>query len=962
MSFFFFTSAFGQFKNLPNPAAVYVEKMGYKYEVRITNNGDQYGVCIFPDGSEADAISFFKGKAGQQFSYCAKKGYQTESKKIDRGTYMEECAVCAQEDAKGQKVEISMLDLMEQNGEPLYEHIEKPVIPDQTEMKYDPNLPQYRDIPTSFDWRNYNGHHYIGDIRDQGNCGSCYSFGACANAEGVYNFATGLYDDNCVDLSESFIIWCMGRIAPYSNHFFGCDGADYTYYELQALVDTGTTYESYFPYTINDPGSCTHWGDPKINYDNWYRVGCSDITAIKTAIMTYGVVDAAVYVSTNFQNYSGGVFSDNQTSCSSSPCYYTPTNHAIALVGWGVDNGVDYWILRNSWGASWGESGYMRIAMTSARVACEVAYVTYTPPGTPTVSTNAATNIGTTTATLNGTVNPNGKATDYYFQYGTTSSYGNVTPTASAGSGNTGIPVSADITGLISGTTYHFRIVATNTSGTSYGNDLTFMTTCIAVTTFPYNEGFENGGSIPSCWSQEQVSSSGIWWIFITGNGSGHPSAAHTGTYNACLKDNTSASNKTILITPPLDLTSLSNPQLTFWHTQAYWSPDQDELRVYYKTSYLGSWTLLATYTNNITTWTQKTLSLPNPSATYYIGFEGNAKYGYGVCLDDVNVSSVTGGAPTATTNAATSITSSGATLNGTVNANNLTTTVTFEYGQTSSYGSTVNATPNTVTGNTNTAVSATITGLIANTLYHFRVKAVNSMGTTYGNDLTFTTLVYTCADNYEPNNTRATAKSISTGVEIFALINPSTDVDWFKFNNTSSKKNIKIEMYNLPADYDVQLYKSNGTLLKTSQNRGTTSELIIYNTSTVGTYYVKVYGYNGAYDPANCYTLKVSLKKTSWTKGSGIEETEGIVPQNFITVYPNPATGNVNVDFTTDHEGNVTLRLFDQIGKEVYEKEFSFIEGVNTYTIDLSQNPGGLYFLEMYDGNQRYTNKLLIE
>jgi uncharacterized protein (TIGR02145 family) len=96
---------------------------------------------------------------------------------------------------------------------------------------------------------------------------------------------------------------------------------------------------------------------------------------------------------------------------------------------------------------------------------------------------------------------------------------------------------------------------------------------------------------------------------------------------------------------------------------------------------------------------------------------------------------------PTATTAAATSLANTTATLNGTVNANNQSTTVTFEYGTTTSYGQTINAIPNTVSGSTNTGVSANLTGLTANTTYHFRVKAVSSVGTTYGSDVTFTIL-----------------------------------------------------------------------------------------------------------------------------------------------------------------------------------------------------------------------------
>ncbi|MFN8299995.1 MAG: T9SS type A sorting domain-containing protein [Chitinophagales bacterium] len=98
------------------------------------------------------------------------------------------------------------------------------------------------------------------------------------------------------------------------------------------------------------------------------------------------------------------------------------------------------------------------------------------------------------------------------------------------------------------------------------------------------------------------------------------------------------------------------------------------------------------------------------------------------------------GSAPTVVTTAATSVTSATATLNGTVNANNASSTVSFEYGLTTSYGTTVAGTPSPVTGNTTTAVSASISGLAANTTYHFRVKATNTNGTSNGNDLTFTT------------------------------------------------------------------------------------------------------------------------------------------------------------------------------------------------------------------------------
>ncbi|MFC2106003.1 choice-of-anchor D domain-containing protein [Candidatus Bipolaricaulota bacterium] len=95
---------------------------------------------------------------------------------------------------------------------------------------------------------------------------------------------------------------------------------------------------------------------------------------------------------------------------------------------------------------------------------------------------------------------------------------------------------------------------------------------------------------------------------------------------------------------------------------------------------------------------------------------------------------------PTATTHAATGVTSSGATLNGTVNANEADATVAFEYGLTTAYGTTATANQSPVTGTTDTAVTASVTGLTPNTMFHYRVVAQNSVGTAYGEDMTFST------------------------------------------------------------------------------------------------------------------------------------------------------------------------------------------------------------------------------
>jgi len=256
----------------------------------------------------------------------------------------------------------------------------------------------------------------------------------------------------------------------------------------------------------------------------------------------------------------------------------------------------------------------------------------------PAISTTTPSSVTTTTAASGGNVTATGSSS-VTARGVCWSTVANPSITDSHTTDGSGAGVfTSSITGLTASTTYHVRAYATNASGTSYGSDLMFTTVCGSISTFPWNEGFENGGLIPNCWTQERVASSGIDWAFITGSGSSYPAAAHGGTYNACLKDVTSSDNKTKLITPSINLSLLSSPVLKFWHTQASWGGDQDQLIVYYRTSAAGTWTTLATYTSSITTWTLVTISIPYPSSDYYIAFEGNAKWGYGVCIDDVSI------------------------------------------------------------------------------------------------------------------------------------------------------------------------------------------------------------------------------------------------------------------------------------------------------------------------------------
>lgn len=185
------------------------------------------------------------------------------------------------------------------------------------------------------------------------------------------------------------------------------------------------------------------------------------------------------------------------------------------------------------------------------------------------------------------------------------------------------------------------------TSGTAAPISITLNgTICDAISVFPFTEGFE-GGALPNCWTQSYVTGQ-VNWVYQNGGHDGgsstnHPANAHTGTKNALFYHDSNNGFKTRLITPALNITSLYNPQLRFWRAHPAWGGDIDDLKVYYKTSATGNWILLNSYTTSITSWTLTTIDLPNPSATYFIAFEGIANYGYGVSIDDISISGLSG-------------------------------------------------------------------------------------------------------------------------------------------------------------------------------------------------------------------------------------------------------------------------------------------------------------------------------
>jgi PKD repeat protein len=309
--------------------------------------------------------------------------------------------------------------------------------------------------------------------------------------------------------------------------------------------------------------------------------------------------------------------------------------------------------------------------------------------------------------------------------------------TASAGtvSGNTPVSIMAGVNNLIPGRLYHCRAVGINVVDTTYGNDIIFNTNDTLAEVFTYYANNIGGTT-------------------ATVNGRVYPNgAATTITFDYGL---TPAYGSTIAAIPP----TISGDSLY--------------------------------------TWAYANLAGLTPNTTYHYRITGVNASGTSHGYDSVFTTSGNQ-APTVITNSATSITANGATLNGQVNANGAATTVTFQYGLTPSYGSTVNY--GTVNGNSMTPVSKAITGLSPLTTYHFRIVGVNANGTSYGADSVFTTLSSTIIP---PSVVTTHATMINAGNAVLngtANANGSSTAVSFQYGITASYGNT-VNAWNINGNY----------------------------------------------------------------------------------------------------------------------------------------------------------------
>ncbi|MBI5478281.1 MAG: PKD domain-containing protein [Deltaproteobacteria bacterium] len=212
--------------------------------------------------------------------------------------------------------------------------------------------------PSKWDWRTQG----VGlpAVRDQGGCGSCWAFGSTAVLEG----AIAIFDQKIVDLSEQFAVDCNGE-------GFGCGGG-YWVYDL--YKNPGAVMESVYPYAAYDQQCRSSGLDHPYTLTAWHSIQPGDREAMRSAIYQYGVIGVTVNACGSQIGYTGGVYDSTE-------CNYGQTNHIVALVGWDDtvthSQGTGVWIMRNSWGDGWGESGYMRIAYGVAMIEEDPTYIEY---------------------------------------------------------------------------------------------------------------------------------------------------------------------------------------------------------------------------------------------------------------------------------------------------------------------------------------------------------------------------------------------------------------------------------------------------------------------------------------------------------------------------------------------------------------------------------------------------------